>query len=196
MRRNLPLVLVLSAGAAIAQESTNYGFVLNDFGAVKSANCSFADNAKGCQLFNELLNADDTFAGSISVSPTSLACFVTDDPSQSSMFFVFSLDTKSKLPSSLTVYKDGLPANIIFFRFSVNQTGGFDLKPERDANDRGSLDDGLLSYHHGVLDVTTQRVNWDYWYFEINMKTGRFQHGIDRKVSTGRCARHNARGLN
>ncbi len=196
MRTKLLLILVLFAGTALAQQSTNYGFVLNEFGAVKSADCSFADNAKGCQLFNELLNADDTFAGSVSVSPTSLACFVTDDPSQSSMFFVFSLDTKTKVPSSLTVYKNGLPANVMSFRLSANQTGGFDLKPEGDANDRGSLDDGLLSYHHGVLDARTQRVNWDYWYFEINMKTGRFQHGIDHRVSTGRCARHNAPGLN
>lgn len=196
MRRSCLLVLVLFAGAALAQQPTTYGFVLNEFGAVKSADCSFADNAKGCQLFNELLNADDTFASSFSVSRTSLACFVTDDPSQSSMFFVFSLNPKSKLPSDLTVYKDGLPINIIFFRFSPNQTGGFDVKPEGDAKDRGSIDEGLFSYHHGVWDGTMQSVNWDFWYFEINMKTGRFRHGIDRTVSTGRCMRHDARDFN
>jgi len=196
MRGSHLLVFVLFAGAALAQGPTTYGFVLNEFGAVKSADCSFADNAKGCQLFNELLSADDTFAASFSVSRTSLACFVTDDPSQSTMFFVFSLDPKSKLPSSLTVYRDGLPVNIMFFRFAANQTGGFDLKPEGEANVRGILDDGLLSYHHGVSDASTQRVNWDYWYFEINMKTGRFRHGVDPRVSAGRCARHDARGFN
>ena len=195
MRRSCLLVLVLFAGAARAQESRTYGFLVNEFGAVKSADCALADNVKGCQLFNELLNADDTFAASLSVSRTSLACFVTDDRSQSPMFFVFSLNPKSKLSSTLTVYKDGLPISLLFFRFSPSQAGGFDLKPEGDANDRGSLDDGLFSYHHGVLDGTTHRVNWDYWYFEINMKTGRFRHGIDRKISTGRCARHDARDI-
>lgn len=188
-------VLVLFASLVGAQESKTYGLVLNEAGGIKSADCSLLDNAKGCQLFNELLNADDTFAASFSSSRTSLACFVTDDPSQSTMFFVFSLDPKSKLPSWLTVYRDGLPVNISFFRLLPNQTGGFDLKPEGEERIRGSLDDDLLSYHHGVgvFDGPTQSVNWDYWYFAINMKTGRFRHGIDRKIVAGRCARHDAK---
>lgn len=193
MRSGCLLVLVLFVGSVIAQESRTYGFVSK--AGIKSADCSFADNVKGCQLFNELLNADDSFAGSFWGSPMSLACFVTDDPSQSSMFFVFSLDPKSKLPSvpsTLTIYKDGLPANIDFFVFARNQAGAFDLKPQRDENLRGSLDEGLFSFHQGVWRGTTKAIDWDYWYFDINMKTGRFSHGTNRKISAGRCLRHEA----
>lgn len=105
MRMTCLWVLVLFAGSALAQETKTYGFLLNEFGAVKSADCSLVDNIKGCQLFNEMMNSDESFAGSFGTSRTSLACFVTDDPSQSTMFFVFSLDPKSKLPSALTIYK-------------------------------------------------------------------------------------------
>jgi len=186
----LLLSIVLFAGGALAQQSKTYGFILNENGGIKGADCSLVDNVKGCQLFNELVSADDNFASSLLTSRTSLACFVTDDPSQSSMFFVFSLSPRSTLSSVLTIYKDGLAANLFTFKFSPNQFGGFDLKPEGNDKYRGSVDEDLLSFHKGVLVGMTNTVDWDYWYFDINMKTGRFKHVINRKISTGRCVRH------
>ena len=186
----LLLSIVLFAGGALAQQSRTYGFILNENGGIKGADCSLVDNVKGCQLFNELVSADDNFASSLLTSRTSLACFVTDDPSQSSMFFVFSLSPRSTLSSMLTIYKDGLAVNLCTFKFSPNQFGGFDLKPAGDDKYRGSVDEDLLSFHKGVLVGMTNTGDWDYWYFDINMKTGRFKHVTNRKISTGRCVRH------
>jgi hypothetical protein len=196
MRTCWLLAIVLFAGVALAQQSRTYGFILNENGGIKGADCSLVDNVKGCQLFNELVSADDTFAASLSMVRTSLACFVTDDPSQSSMFFVFSLSPRSNLSSTLTIYGHGLPVNLLTFKFSPNQFGGFDLKPAGDDNYRGSLDEDLLSFHKGVGIGMTKTVDWDYWYFDINMKTGRLKHVVDRRISTGRCARHDEPNAN
>ena len=64
----LLLSIVLFAGGALAQQSRTYGFILNENGGIKGADCSLVDNVKGCQLFNELVSADDNFASSLLTS--------------------------------------------------------------------------------------------------------------------------------
>lgn len=61
----LLLSIVLFAMGAPAQQSRTYGFILNENGGIKGADCSLVDNVKGCQLFNELVSADDNFASSL-----------------------------------------------------------------------------------------------------------------------------------
>jgi hypothetical protein len=186
------VAIVLCSSGSFALQLRAYGFVLNENGGIKRADCALVDNVEGCQLFNELFSADDNFASSLLASRTSLACFVTDDPSQSSMFFVFSLSPRSSLSSMLTVYNHGLLANVLSFRFSPNQLGGFDLRPEGDDQYRGSVDEDVLLFRKGVWMGTTKTVDWNYWYFDINMKTGRFKHVSNHKISTGRCFRHDS----
>jgi hypothetical protein len=182
------LTVMLSVACASAQQPKTYGFATSQAGAVTSADCSLVDNVEGCHLFNEMFSADAKFSASVTAFDTSLVCFVTDDPSQARMFFVFSLSPKSKSGSMLAIYKDGLLRNAFTFEFSPNQYGGVDLRPAGDQNLKGTLDEDTFSFHRGILEGNS--IDWNGWYFDINMNTGRFRHGLARKVTTGRCLRH------
>jgi len=174
-------LLALCASLVFGQDARTYGFV-TDKGKLTGVDCGSVDNVQGCNLFNELYDADDDVVLAVLVYRTSLVCFVTDDPKQAAMFFVFSLNPRSTPPSTFEIYKNGVLARTSEFRFSADVLGAFVLHPEdKTKNGRGTLDEGQFSFHLGPGDL---------WYFEINMKTGRFVHGVDGKVSTGRCARH------
>jgi hypothetical protein len=193
----LPL-MALFGTLASAQDVQTFGFKTEN-GVLKNADCSLVENTKGCALFNELFEAqDDQLFGAMLMYRTSLACFVTDDTSQADMFFVFALSPK--LPGSLRlIYGKGLLRGVVPFAFTPNDFGAFDVKSDvsesKDSRPpspdyRGALTTNQFSFHQGVYDGRIHGMNWDFWYFDINTKTGRFIHGVDGKLSSGKCIRH------